>query len=435
MWSHLHDPPPPASMLAEGVPEAFDAVIARALAKSPDERFPSAGDLGRAALAAAGARVAVEGERMVARGRAAPDAVDHTKVSPEAEPTRVAKPGGAPSRLPLLGALAVLLAAAAALIVILSVGGGGGGDGTTTRSGATARASTTAPPSPSIRTIRVSGRPNAVAIGGGRVWVSSYDRSRLRVFNVKTGKRVKPDIRVGLHTTSLTTGFGSLWILNQTTGLRRLSLGPGRGMSKPIDMTQGFPVQARVVTTGKDGVWAALRTVQGGTLDRIERLRPNDVPLHVAKRIEMPEGAQSIAVGYGAAWVINIKQDTVTRINLTTWEQSVVHVGLNPRTIAVGGGWVWVANRGSSNVTAIRPASLATHTIPVGRFPQGLDVAGGSVWVTGYGDETLTRIDVHTRRVVGRPLRMELNPKAVAGSGHDVWVASPTDGSVTHVRF
>ncbi len=40
-------------MLAEDVPEAFDAVIERALAKDPDDRFPSAGDLGRAALAAA----------------------------------------------------------------------------------------------------------------------------------------------------------------------------------------------------------------------------------------------------------------------------------------------------------------------------------------------------------------------------------------------
>src|SRR4051794_17239907 len=73
LWSHLHDPPPPASMLAEGVPEAFDAVIERALAKDPDDRFPSAGDLGRAALAAAtGGAVVAPGERMVARGRAAP---------------------------------------------------------------------------------------------------------------------------------------------------------------------------------------------------------------------------------------------------------------------------------------------------------------------------------------------------------------------------
>ena len=51
LWAHLHDPPPKPS--AHGVPEVFDDVIARALAKDPEERYPSAGDLGRAAKAAA----------------------------------------------------------------------------------------------------------------------------------------------------------------------------------------------------------------------------------------------------------------------------------------------------------------------------------------------------------------------------------------------
>ena len=55
-----------------GLPEAFDAVIERALAKDPEERYPSAGDLGRAALAAAAGRRPAERERLVATGAAAP---------------------------------------------------------------------------------------------------------------------------------------------------------------------------------------------------------------------------------------------------------------------------------------------------------------------------------------------------------------------------
>jgi hypothetical protein len=430
LWSHLHDPPPPASMLAAGVPQAFDAVIERALAKSPEERFPSAGDLGRAALSAASGELAgPTGERMVARGRAAPDAGDETRVSPSPR-TRVAARERA-SRLPLIGALAVLLAAAAAIVVILSGGEKGGATGTTAPSPPPDRAR-----APTSKTYPVPGRPNAVAIGDGRAWVASFDSPRLRVFDVKTGKRLKPDVDVGIGTTSLATGFDSLWILNQMQGsLRRLSLGPGGGLSKPIDVALGFPVHATVVTTGEGGVWASLRSIRAGTLDRIERLRPNDLPLRVVKKIDMPDGAQSIAVGYGAAWVVNNHSDSVTRVDLVTGEQSVVPVGRNPRAIALGGGWVWVANRGSSNVTAIRRTSLETKTIPVGKFPQGIDVAGGFAWVPGYGDETLTRIDVRTRRVVGRPLKVPLNPKAVAGSGHDVWVTSTSDGSVTHVRF
>ena len=53
LWAQLSEPPPVPSQLRPGVPPAFDAVVARAMAKAPDDRYPSAGDLGRAARAAA----------------------------------------------------------------------------------------------------------------------------------------------------------------------------------------------------------------------------------------------------------------------------------------------------------------------------------------------------------------------------------------------
>jgi Protein kinase domain len=71
MLAHLHDKPPRASLSA-GVDPGFDRVLARALAKSPEDRYPSAGDFGRAALAAAEGRSVTEEERSVARGAAAP---------------------------------------------------------------------------------------------------------------------------------------------------------------------------------------------------------------------------------------------------------------------------------------------------------------------------------------------------------------------------
>src|SRR6478735_4782940 len=70
LWAHLHDPPPKPS--EHGVPEVFDGVVARALAKDPEERYPSAGDLGRAAKAAAANESPKERERLVAKGAAAP---------------------------------------------------------------------------------------------------------------------------------------------------------------------------------------------------------------------------------------------------------------------------------------------------------------------------------------------------------------------------
>ena len=49
--AQLHDPPPSVSQ-TPGVPKQFDAVIKRALAKRPRDRYASAGALGTAALAA-----------------------------------------------------------------------------------------------------------------------------------------------------------------------------------------------------------------------------------------------------------------------------------------------------------------------------------------------------------------------------------------------
>ena len=70
MLAHLNDEPPRPS--DRGAPAEFDRVIARALAKAPEHRYPSAGDLGRAALAAARGEPVTESERSVAVGPAAP---------------------------------------------------------------------------------------------------------------------------------------------------------------------------------------------------------------------------------------------------------------------------------------------------------------------------------------------------------------------------
>ncbi|MFJ7203773.1 serine/threonine-protein kinase [Streptomyces sp. NPDC098789] len=41
LWAHQYDPPPPPSSLRPELPPAVDDVLARALAKSPEERWPS----------------------------------------------------------------------------------------------------------------------------------------------------------------------------------------------------------------------------------------------------------------------------------------------------------------------------------------------------------------------------------------------------------
>ena len=52
MYAHLNDPIPTVTALAPDVPAALDGVLAKALAKEPDQRFSTAGELAQAALSA-----------------------------------------------------------------------------------------------------------------------------------------------------------------------------------------------------------------------------------------------------------------------------------------------------------------------------------------------------------------------------------------------
>jgi serine/threonine protein kinase len=72
MFAHVNDPPPSPCQNVVGLQPQFDEVINRAMAKEPGERYPSAGDLGRATVAAAALSTPQAPERTVAIGEAAP---------------------------------------------------------------------------------------------------------------------------------------------------------------------------------------------------------------------------------------------------------------------------------------------------------------------------------------------------------------------------
>ena len=88
MYAHLSDEPPRVTESKPGLPSELDDVVARAMAKNPEDRYPSAGDLGRAAVAAAHGEAARRPERTVATGRAAPTRTATPREKPGASPTR-----------------------------------------------------------------------------------------------------------------------------------------------------------------------------------------------------------------------------------------------------------------------------------------------------------------------------------------------------------
>jgi serine/threonine-protein kinase len=117
MHKALHTEPPKPSQISVNAPPAFDAVVAKAMAKRPADRFATAGDFAAAVQAAAANPAAVPA--------ADDEAVEATVVAarrpvappPPEQPTPAAAPAKSKSSL-----VPVLAGAAAAL---LAIGGGG----------------------------------------------------------------------------------------------------------------------------------------------------------------------------------------------------------------------------------------------------------------------------------------------------------------------
>ena len=116
----LHTEPPPPSALSVTCPRAFDAVVAKALAKRPEDRYPSAAAFAEAIRAAAAAPAAAplpmaDADATMVAGRTAAAPSPAAAAAPPAAPARR---GGPPWAL-IGGGLAAAAAAAATVLLLL----------------------------------------------------------------------------------------------------------------------------------------------------------------------------------------------------------------------------------------------------------------------------------------------------------------------------
>jgi hypothetical protein len=123
LYAHLNDPPPAPSLYVPEVSMALDDVVIRAMSKAPEDRYPSAGDLGRAAQAALRGEQPALPERTVATGMAATRTAETIAVE-STKRTEALTQASPASRRRLAIGVGVLIAAAVAAVIALTAGGG-----------------------------------------------------------------------------------------------------------------------------------------------------------------------------------------------------------------------------------------------------------------------------------------------------------------------
>jgi predicted Ser/Thr protein kinase len=444
LYAHLNDPPPDATALSPDVPPALAAVVERALAKDPDDRFPSAGDLGRAALAAVGDGPAPPPERVVARGAAAPggfaddetiigggDTAPHTRTAPTAlapGATTTTRRGWVAPALSLLAGVAVVVAA----VILLS---GGKDDNTSgTNASTTTQASTTPAgtgTARAVKTYKVDPRPNAIAYARNRIWVGSARSDRL-IGIPADGKGANRTLRLPWHggTTSIAAGFGSLWVTNGSQS-RVVRINPVTGAMQG-DRAVGTG-EAVVVATGEGAVWVGRRAIKStDPPSSIIKVDPRG-----GKTTEIPfgeEGVSWIATGGNYVWVPNRRRQKLSRITPRTGERKSATIGGGKHRAVFGANQVWVTNYDDGTVTQNNRALDNPAPVAVGvSGPLGIAFSANTVWVASQLDNSVVRIDPAKGEVVGRPIEVGRSPFAIAAHGKSAWVTNLAGASVTRI--
>ncbi|MDQ3611145.1 MAG: hypothetical protein M4D85_05965, partial [Actinomycetota bacterium] len=266
-------------------------------------------------------------------------------------------------------------------------------------------------------------RPNALALGGGYLWVGSASDDDVLRFEAGDGEYVRPALGVGAGVTDLHAAYGRLWVVKQATrSLLRFGLQTARRQGGAIPLA-GEPF---ALDSGEDAIWVAVREPDGVVRVDRETGRP--------RFIGVESGVRALAVGYDAVWVSNTGAATVTRIRISDEDQQVINVGSQPGWLSVGGG-VWVANEGEETITRISPHTLqATDFVDVGGQPARVASHRGVVWVTRRRAGDVVRVDTESRAVIGEPIETGRGPFAIAPARDYTWVSVLNEDKVVRIE-
>ena len=452
IWAHMGEDPPSVTEVAPQVPRQFEEIVHRSMAKDPEARYPSAGDLGRAALAAAQERSLDIAERSVATGEAAPGAAPTmlgagataTGTAPGHAPTTAAgatdiatppPPPGAPvavppppppppppptrSRTPLLIGGALAAVALVAVLGLLLLGGGGEDDG-----GGTGEVVGSGP---------LDSRVFDLDSGEGALWIARADGAvgKFDPGSNEEVERITPrhDASPGLKpaATAITVGAGSVWVDAFADAVVRIDAKSGQQTNIKV------PEASEVSQVAVDDRFFWLLAPKKRQLTRV-----NVGTNRVENVIEVPKDAVDVGAGNGFGYLITTSGDLYFIAEGDKRLAEPANVAKKAGGIAFVDGTLYLsALEGSEETIKRLDAESGTEggSIKVGKGLNFFDVGPEAAWATYPVDRTVKRFDLGSGEPVGQPIKLDQPPGFVEASDLGVFVVSGGDKpTVTHIE-
>jgi streptogramin lyase len=293
---------------------------------------------------------------------------------------------------------------------------------------------------PGARVVKVCAAAGArwptmtLAIEGTAAWIVCKEQWRIIRVNTRTGKRTT-SVRLRAPAIAVRSGLGSIWALDSGGTLYRLNAKRGK-VAKRISLGVAA---AYNIWIGGGSAWVA--DDQGAAVVRVSP-RSN----RVVARIAAGDGPSSMAFDGAVAWVINHRDTTLTRIDLTTNRSTRLTTlgGDAPERMIWSNGSLWITGRGT-DLLKVRPADGSLQkTIELGDSGIDLVADGSDLWIPTRSVEVdrrgfptmdaLKRVSSSSEVVstVARPTgRVDVHGLATASGA--VWIADNRRGYVYRV--
>ena len=399
VYAHLSEPPPSVSRTRPGLPAAVDAVIARALAKRPEDRYPSCRELVDALAAACGLRVAEPTGRHRRRGILALVAVGLVAVAGGAAIVATRGSSGAGGQRPPPANPLVVIDAASHHIIDrvnagpapadVTVGGGAvwvlnGSNKTVTRVDPATHAVIGDP-------IGIGATPLWSQFGEGALWVTAtsrrssgdgqtYVESLVKV-DPATGQASAPiplppprDLNNGSLGGAVWAGAGAVWVVDADGDVVRID--PDTRQQTAI--AEGINVWG--IVADQQSVWAI------GDAHILFRIDPDTGK--VAHEYPLDPGGGDLggpAIGGGSVWVSFKGYGIIARIDTATGRVRKIQARPNIDWVAFADGRLWGMDSLDGTMIEVDPATEHVSVVPIAGTPVSFMAGAGKVWVATNG--------------------------------------------------